>query len=132
MATIVQEIHTKASPEQFWDAVADIGALHKRLVPGFVVAARLEPGARIVTFGNGMTLREPIITCDAKTRRLVWSAEGGVTTHYNAALQVFAGDDGGARGVWTVDFLPEMAASAITAAMVMAAGIMKLTLDMAA
>ena len=90
MASIQKEIVVKASAEAAWDAIADIGALHTRLVPGFVVDTRLEPGARVVTFGNGVIQREPIVTLDAAARRLVWSAEGGRTTHYNAAAQVFA------------------------------------------
>jgi hypothetical protein len=45
-------------------ALRDVGALHTRLVPGFVVDTRLEAGARIVTFANGMTVREQIVTVD--------------------------------------------------------------------
>jgi hypothetical protein len=59
MATLRKEIVTRA-----WAAIEDTGALHTRLVPGFVTATRLEPGARIVTFANGMTVREPIIGVD--------------------------------------------------------------------
>ena len=66
--------------------------------------------ARIVTFGNGMVLREPIITVDDNARRIVWSAEGGPFTHYNASLQAFA-EDGATRVVWIADFLPEEVAS---------------------
>jgi hypothetical protein len=67
---------------------------------------QLESGARMVTFFNGMKMREPIITLDEARRRLVWSAQGGATTHYNAALQVIA--DGEYTQVhWTSDFLPD-------------------------
>jgi hypothetical protein len=74
MASIRKEIQTSASPEQVWDALRDVGALHTRLVPGFVVDTRLEPGERIVTFGNGMVIREPIIDVNDETRRVAWSA----------------------------------------------------------
>jgi hypothetical protein len=90
MATIRSELKTRAPADEVWSAVRDIGALHTRLVPGFVVDTRLEPGARIVTFINGVTLREPIVTLDDEARRLVWAAEGGRARHYNAALQVSA------------------------------------------
>ena len=63
---------TRARPDEVWDAIRDIGALHTRLVPGFVVDTRLEPGARIVTFGNGMVVKEPIVDIDEADRRLVW------------------------------------------------------------
>ena len=88
MATIRSELTTQAPADEVWSAVRDIGALHTRLVPGFVVDTRLEPGARIVTFINGVTLREPIVTLDDEARRLVWTAEGGRAQHYNAALEV--------------------------------------------
>src|SRR6476659_2578070 len=95
MGSICKKILTKAAIDDVWSAIRDIGALHTRLVPGFVTDTRLERGARIVTFGNGMVLREPIIAVDDKARRLVWSAEGGPFTHYNASFQVFA-ESGGA------------------------------------
>ena len=54
MGSICKKILTKAAIEDVWSAIRDIGALHTRLVPGFVTDTRVEPGARIVTFGNGM------------------------------------------------------------------------------
>src|SRR5215472_3638816 len=42
MASIRKEILTKAWPDDVWDALRDIGALHTRLVPGFVTETRLE------------------------------------------------------------------------------------------
>ena len=116
MGSICKKIVTKAAIENVWSAIRDIGALHTRLVPGFVTDTRVEPGARIVTFGNGMVLREPIITVDDNARRVVWSAEGGPFTHYNASLQAFA-EDGATRVVWIADFLPEAVASNQQAAM---------------
>ena len=75
MASIRKEILTQARPDDVWDALRDIGALHTRLVPGFVTDTRLEPGARIVTFGNGMVVRELIVAVDDGERRVVWSAD---------------------------------------------------------
>jgi hypothetical protein len=89
MASIQKEIATKASVDQVWSALSDIGALHTRLVPGFVVDTHLEPGERIVTFGNGMVIREPIVDIDEEKRRLVWSAIGGSLTHYNVRRELF-------------------------------------------
>ena len=106
MATLYNEIHIEARPEAIWDAARDVGALHTRLVPGFVVDTRLEDNARIVTFGNGMVVRELIISVDDQRRRLAWTAIGGRTTHYNAVLEVLA-DRSGARVVWSTDLLPD-------------------------
>ncbi len=128
MASIREEIFTKARAEEVWDAIRDVGALHTRLVPGFVVDTRLEEGVRVVTFGNGMTVREPIVDIDDRARRLVWSAIGGATTHYNASVQVF--DEGnGSRVVWIADLLPNEAAARVGAMIKHGMEVMKRTLD---
>jgi hypothetical protein len=129
MASIQKEIETKARPDDAWAAIADIGALHTRLVPGFVVDTKLEPGARVVTFGNGMVVREPIVTIDGASRRLVWTAKGGRTTHYNASVQVFSRSDETTAVVWIADFLPDAMTGQIGAAMEAGLTVMKKTLD---
>ena len=125
MASIRKEIMLAARPDDVWDAVRDVGALHTRLVPGFVVDTKLEGDARVVTFANGMTIREPIVAIDDEHRRLVWSAEGGQLTHYNGAAQVFANNDGSATLVWTADFLPHDAAPIIDGMMEQGAAAMR-------
>ncbi len=50
MASIHKDIIIDANPDDVWDAVRDFGALHTRLVPGFVLDTRLDGDARIVTF----------------------------------------------------------------------------------
>jgi len=129
MASIRKEISTSASVDYVWAAIRDIGALHTRLVPGFVVDTKLEPGARIVTFGNGMVVREPIVDIDDRARRLVWSAIGGPLTHYNASAQVFANPDGQTKVVWIADLLPNEAAEEISRMMEQGMIVMKATLD---
>jgi hypothetical protein len=114
MATLRKEIHIEARPETVWDAARDVGALHTRLVPGFVVDTQLEANVRAVTFANGMVAREPIISVDDQRRRLAWTAIGGRTTHYNAVLELFA-DGSGTRVVWTIDLLPDEMADPIAA-----------------
>jgi carbon monoxide dehydrogenase subunit G len=115
MASIRKEIPLDARAEDVWDAVRDIGALHTRLVPGFVTDTKLEPGARIVTFANGMVVKELIVDLDDKARRLVWSAVGGRLSHHNASAQVFAEGDGRSRLVWTADLLPDELAGDVRA-----------------
>jgi len=128
MAMVRKEIETTASIAQAWDALRDIGALHTRLVPGFVTETKLEEGARLVTFSNGMVVREPIITVDETTRRVVWSVEHEAFTHYNGAAEVLA-DGKGARIVWTADFLPQDAAEMVDGMMSDGAAAMKKALD---
>lgn len=105
MASVRREVLLDAPAEAVWDAARDIGALHTRLVPGFVTDTRVEDGARVATFANGMVARELIVDVDDTARRIVWAAVGTPMSHYNASFQVFA-EGTGTRGVWIADLLP--------------------------
>lgn len=129
MASIQKQIFTNASADEVWSAVSDIGALHTRLVPGFVVDTRLEGGDRIVTFGNGMIVREPIVDVNHERRRLVWSSAGGSLTHYNASVQVVSGVGQPTQVIWTADLLPNEAARTVESMMEHGITVMKTTLD---
>jgi carbon monoxide dehydrogenase subunit G len=106
MASVRNEFLIEAAPDYVWDAVRDVGAVHRRLAVGFVTDTRLEGGARIVTFANGMIVRELIVDIDDGARRLVWAAVGGRASHYNASLQIFADGENRSRVLWVADFLP--------------------------
>jgi carbon monoxide dehydrogenase subunit G len=129
MASIHKEIAIDARPQQVWDAVRDVGAVHTRLAPGFVTDTKMDGDARIVTFGNGMTARELIVDIDDKQRRLVWSVVGGHMKHHNASLQVFAGGEGRSRVVWIADLLPNELAPAIAGMIEQGMATMKRTLE---
>lgn len=81
MATIRKEFVIDGAPEKVWDAMRDVGALHTRLVPGFVTDCKLEGDARIV------------------------SATGPRLSHHNASSRVFA-EGGKTKVVWIADLLP--------------------------
>ena len=95
----------------------------------FVTDTRLEKGARIVTFGNGMVVRELIVDLDDTARRLVWSASGGRLSHHNASAQVFADGDKRSRLVWTADLLPDELAGEIRTMMEHGAAAMKKAIE---
>lgn len=128
MATLHKHVSIDVSHRQVWDAVRDVGALHTRLVPGFVVDTQLEPGARVVTFGNGMVLRELILSLDDERMRLSWTIEGGSLTHYNAVMEVRQEGEG-ARVLWTSDLLPDTAAAQLGAMQEQGLATMKRTLE---
>jgi carbon monoxide dehydrogenase subunit G len=113
VATIHKEVRIAARAEDVWDAVRDVGAIHQRLCPGFLTACRMDgPDARIVTFGNGMVVKELIVDLDDSARRVAWSAVGGRLSHHNASMQIFAEGEG-CRAVWIADLLPNDVAGAI-------------------
>ena len=129
MASIHREVLIQADPETVWDALSDVGALHRRLAPGFVTDVRLEEGARVVTFGNGLVARELIVDIDDKARRLVWSVVGGRMTHHNASAQVLPDGEGGSRFVWIADLLPHELAPGIAGMMEQGLAVIKRTLE---
>ena len=104
MATIRKEIHIGVRPEKVWDALRDFGALHERLVPGFVTDCRMDGKDRIVTFASGAVVREVLIDSDDDARRLAWSIVDGPYQHHNGVAQVFSEGEG-SRFVWTTDLL---------------------------
>ena len=106
MASFRKEILIKAHPDQVWAAVRDVGTLHERLAQGFVIDTRLDGDARLVTFANGLTVRELFIDIDDETRRFAYTAVGGQTIHQSASMRVFANDEDRSRLVWITDVLP--------------------------
>ena len=115
MASVQREIVIERPASEVWGALADVGALHTRLAPGFVTDCRLEPGARVVTFANGLVARELIVDVDDDRCRVAWAVVGGRLSHHNASAQVFDDGGGATRFVWIADFLPDEHAPAIAA-----------------
>jgi hypothetical protein len=129
MASIRKEILVAVRAEDAWAAVRDVGNIHVRLVPGFVTDSRMEGDARIVTFANGLVVREPIVDIDDDARRVAWAAVDGQFEHYNASLQVFADGADHARLVWIADVLPNALASTVEAMIEQGIAVMKQTLE---
>jgi carbon monoxide dehydrogenase subunit G len=128
MATLRETLRLRAPAAAVWDAVRDVGELHRRLVPGFVTEARLEQGARVITFVNGVTVREEIVSVDDDLRRLAYAIPRGNFIHYQGTVEVE--DDGaGSRLIWTVDLLPSESADNIRSMMRQGAAVMRATLD---
>jgi Polyketide cyclase / dehydrase and lipid transport len=121
MASIHKEIPIDASPADVWAAVRDFGNLHKGLVPGFVLDARLDGDARIVTFANGTIARELLVDCDDARRRLVYAVISERVKQHSASVQVVADGDNRARLIWIVDVLPNETAPYIDGQMDQAA-----------
>lgn len=128
MATIRKEVEIHASPARVWEALRDIGALHTRLAAGFVADTKMEGNTRVVTFGNGMVVREDIVSVDDAACRVVWAIVGQQFRHYNGAAQVFA-NDRVASFVWTTDLLPDELASNVDAMMEAGIAAIKKTIE---
>jgi hypothetical protein len=131
MASIRKEITIDARPDDVWSALRDWGAVHRRLVPGFVIDARLEGDDRIVTFFNGSVVRELLVDLDDDARRLVWSVVDGPFSHHNGAAQVFPDGEERTRFVWVADVLPNELAEPTSELMEQGTRTVKKTLESA-
>jgi hypothetical protein len=128
MATLREVLLLRAPAPRVWDAVRDVGEVSRRLVPGFVTEARLDGNARVLTFANGTTVREEIVSIDDDARRLAYAIPNGRFLHYQGTVDVEE-DGSGSRLVWTVDLLPDEYADGIRSMMRQGADVMRATLD---
>lgn len=131
MASVFVQAVIAAPADAVWARVRAVDALPS-LVPRFVTTTIMEAGAaphvRVVTFANGLVLRERIITNDDSLRRLVWSIEDPSVAHHNGAITVEA-DGAGARVTWIADVSPDALAEAYAPLMANGLAIMKATLE---
>jgi hypothetical protein len=125
MASIHKDIPLTSPPSEVWDAVRDFGALHTRLVPGFVLDTKLDGDARIVSFSNGTVARELLVDCDDASRRLVYAVISERMKQHSASVQVIADGEARCRLVWIVDVLPHEIAPYINGQMDLAAAAMQ-------
>lgn len=125
MASIYREIALNAPAADVWAAVRDFGALHTRLVPGFVLDTKLDGDARIVTFANGTVAREVLVDCDDARQRLVYAVKSERVAQHSASVQVIADGEGHCRLMWIVDVLPNAIAGYMAAQMDEAAKAMR-------
>jgi hypothetical protein len=120
-----------ASAAFVWDALRDIYAVHKRLLPGAAVAVDQAPDARIVTFANGMKATERILELDDDARRLVYQVTEGAPLTHHLSTMVVREDDTGVHLVWTSEFAPASQHDWATNLMNEFTELMKKTLDAA-
>jgi hypothetical protein len=117
VASVRVEVRIGLPAGEVWEAVADVGAVHRRLLPGRVADARVDGDVRTLTMPGGAVIRELIVAVDHEERRMAYSVVEGQRmpiTYHHAAFQVFAeGVD--CRLVWTTDVLPHAMAPAVRA-----------------
>ena len=106
MASIHKDIPIDAPADEVWNALRDFGALHTRLVPGFVTDCRLDGESRIVTFANGTVARELLVDCDETRRRLAYAVISERIRQHSASAQVLADGENRCRVIWITDVLP--------------------------
>ena len=108
MATIRKELHLNAPAGKVWDALADFQNVHTRVAPGFVTNSTPDgDSARTITFSNGSTVKETLVTRDDAQCRLVYVVSSERISHHNASAEIIPEGTDRCRFVWTTDVLPD-------------------------
>jgi len=129
MAYFRQQIDIACPEALVWDALRDVGALHTRLVRGFVLECEFDGQVRKLKFANGVSAAERIIDVSESDRRVSWTAISERLDHHNASAQIFSKDVGSCTVVWIVDLLPDAMAPAIATMVSAGLAAMKTTLE---
>jgi carbon monoxide dehydrogenase subunit G len=131
LAHIHKEFLIASAPDDVWAAVRDVSGIHRRLAPGFVTDTRLEADTRVVTFANGVVVRELLVDIDDETRRVAYAVVGGslAPKHHHASMQVFADGKDHSRFVWITDVAPDDLAGPIAEMVDQGARVIKQTLE---
>lgn len=127
-ATVTRTVDLASPAEAVWDAVRDFHNVHVRVAPGFVTALEAEPGARLITFWNGLVARETLVERNDRARRLRYAIPEGRFDAYEGRIEVAAAGEG-TRLTWTVTLEPEAYAPFVAESMDRAVPILKTTLE---
>lgn len=112
MATVWWEEPIALPADTAWAALREVGRAHELFAP-VLVAGSLDGDVRTVTFANGMTVRERIVTLDEPRRRLCYTVLGDTFEHHSASMQLVPVDAHHCRFVWISDVLPDEAAEMV-------------------
>jgi hypothetical protein len=110
MASIFLEVTIRAPAERVWKQLRVIGEAHK-LFAGVLSDCRLErEDLRVVTFANGLVVKEQIVDIDPARMRIAYAARESPLDHHSASMQVGAIGEDACRFTWITDVLPREAA----------------------
>jgi hypothetical protein len=131
VASIRQEIAVDMASDLVWAAVRDVGAVHRRLVPGLAVDTRVEGSCRILTLPDGQTVRELIVDIDDDAQRLAYAVVESrlALEHHHATFEVLADGPTRSRLIWITDLLPDVLAPQARRRTERAAQVMKHALE---
>jgi hypothetical protein len=118
MGSIRHEIVVNSRPQDVWAALRDVGAVHRRLLPGRVLDTILDGDVRTLVMPDGHRIQELIVDVDDDAYRLAYCVVSGARPalrFHAASFQVASHDNDRSRLVWVTDFLPNSAADIVRA-----------------
>ena len=113
MATIHEEVVIRTPADAAWTALSAVADVRHIFAPVLSGSHMEAPGMRVVTFANGMVIKERIVDCDPVRRRVAYAVVDGDFVHHSASMQILPIDDRTCRFVWTTDVLPDAAVEGI-------------------
>jgi len=106
MVAVFRTIDVPASADQVWDVVGNFED-PVMLAPGFAVACEMVDGERLVSFADGGSVREALVSRDELRRRLSYAAVAGQARHHHAVMHVVPVDERSSRIEWVTEVLPD-------------------------
>jgi len=107
MASISKQIPLDADADTVWAAVRDVGNPHRLFSPVLTDARLEDADTRVVTFANGIVVRERILHLDDDARRLAYTVLDAPFSHHHATFAVAAEPDGTSILTWVSYVLPD-------------------------
>lgn len=105
MSTIRKTIDVKATTDQVWSKISDVGNIGNLI--GFLQDSQIEGDDRICTTSDGGIIKEKIISVDENLKRVVYSiTESPLNMEFHVAIMELEEIEGGVRLNWTVDVIP--------------------------
>src|SRR5262245_30958276 len=105
MASIRREIELDVPAARAWSALRKFDNA-ANLFAGVLTHCEVMEDTRAVTFANGMTVHERLISLDEQDRKLVYSVLDGPFTQHNASMQIVP-SEAGCRFLWISEFQPD-------------------------
>ncbi len=102
---VIVETSIAAPAAKVWEAVRDVYAVARSLVPGIIIKVDREGDVRHVTFASGFQVSERIMAIDDGQRSVTYEAFGGRARFHRSTMHVQEAG-GQAKLVWTTWFLP--------------------------
>jgi len=106
MATVQKVIDVKASVEDVWDKIANVGSISDLV--GFITESQLDGDVRVCKMADGGVLEEKIISIDNTLRRVSYCITKSPLDldFHSASMQVVPNGEG-ASMIWITDLKPD-------------------------
>ncbi|TBR36283.1 MULTISPECIES: SRPBCC family protein [Dyella] len=112
MATIIWEQSVAVPASTAWALLRQFDKAHELFHP-VLIAGRMEADIRVLTFANGLQVRERKVAVNEAHQRVAYTVLGDMFEHHAASMQIVGIDANHCCFLWISDFLPDALASTV-------------------